>query len=388
MKIHKNPLKTRPIVSSCGTYIHAFSRWVDYHLQKIREAIPTYIRDSQDLVTQLKQLGTLPSNARLFTADATSMYTNISPEHGIATIRKWFGDFENELPLGYPTELILEVLELIMKNNIFEFGDSFFLQLIGTAMGTPVACIYATIYYAYHERTYLLQKYARYLCLLRRFIDDMFGIWTGTDKEFKNFKNDLTFGQLKWTCIKPTLTVDFLDLTLAIENRHISTKTYQEELNLYLYIPPRSAHPPGMIKGVIASLLNRYKWQNTHQEDFINIVKLLFQRLLARGWSATFLKQEILKYTSQNKENTPTSRTLHANNTAFLHIQYHPYDIPRKTIRSLYEKTCGDTFRREIGIEHCVVAYSRPKNLRDLLTPTTLHQAPGKETSTYLGEGT
>ena len=42
-------------------------------------------------------------------------------------------------------------------------------------MGTPSACIYATIYYAYHERKTLLPKYKKNL------IDDMFGIWIPSD---------------------------------------------------------------------------------------------------------------------------------------------------------------------------------------------------------------
>jgi len=39
--------------------------------------VPTFLRDSNHAITRLKQLGELPANARLFTADAVSMYTNI-----------------------------------------------------------------------------------------------------------------------------------------------------------------------------------------------------------------------------------------------------------------------------------------------------------------------
>ena len=63
-----------------------------------------------------------------------------------------------------------------MKNNIFEWGDLYFLQLLGTAMGTSAACMWATIYFAVHETETLLPTYGRHLLIFKRFIDDMFGI--------------------------------------------------------------------------------------------------------------------------------------------------------------------------------------------------------------------
>ena len=51
---------------------------------------------------------------------------------------------EEKIAKDYPIELILELTALVMKNNHFRFGDTDWLQLIGTAMGTPMACIIAT----------------------------------------------------------------------------------------------------------------------------------------------------------------------------------------------------------------------------------------------------
>jgi len=85
------------------------------------------------------------------------------------------------------------------------------------------------------------------------------GYWIGpTDHEWQEFKDTLSnHGLLKWDVSEPSYSVDYLDLTIILKNGRITTKTYQKAMNLYLYIPPHSAHPPGMIKGMVYGLLRR-----------------------------------------------------------------------------------------------------------------------------------
>ena len=52
--------------------------------------------------------------------------------------------------------------------------------------------------------------------------------------QFKEYCND--FGLLKWDFKEPSKSVDFLDLTIYIENGWVPTKTYQKSMNLYQYI--------------------------------------------------------------------------------------------------------------------------------------------------------
>ena len=79
------------------------------------------------------------------------MYTNIDLQHCLLVLQRWFELHATELPLGFPINMILKALRLVMYNNVFQFDDTYWLQLIGTAMGTSVACMLATIYFSYHE---------------------------------------------------------------------------------------------------------------------------------------------------------------------------------------------------------------------------------------------
>ena len=111
-----------------------------------------------------------------------------------------------------------------------------------------------------------------------KFIEDIIGIWIGKplEQDWEDFKNETnTFDILEWEFEEPSTKVNFLDLTISLENNKISTKTFQKAMNLYQYLSPRSNHPPGMIKGIIYSLLKTYKTQNTYTEDNLDVVTKL-----------------------------------------------------------------------------------------------------------------
>ncbi len=151
--------------------------------------------------------------------------------------------------MNFPGDSLMDALQIVMDNYVFEFGNEHFKQCMGTAMGTPVACIYATLYYRSRKGKLLLKKYEKDILFLRRFIDDMFGIWICTSEQFESFKNDFPFGKLLWDATALGKSVNFLVLTITIEDDGtISTKTYQKAMNLHLYTPA--------IKGVINSFIH------------------------------------------------------------------------------------------------------------------------------------
>ena len=112
------------------------------------------------------------------------MYTNIDLNHATQVMQDWMDTlpktFQDNEFNRQSQNAILEGLNLITRNNLMQFGDTYFLQLIGTAMGTSVAVIFANLYYGWHEKTYILPHYKTCedppLFFYKRFIDDIFGI--------------------------------------------------------------------------------------------------------------------------------------------------------------------------------------------------------------------
>ena len=125
--------------------------------------------------------------------------------------------------------------------------------------------------------------------------------------------------------------------------RIYSSQTYlsllPEKENLYLYITPHSAHPPGILKSLVYGLLRKYKIQNTYKEDFTEMVSKLFSRLLARGHKPTTLArlfqhalhslpEDSTGYSIPPKENKETLQE----KTLFFKTKYHHSSLPRSLI--------------------------------------------------------
>ena len=165
-KAHKEKQSVRPVISCCGTFTQVFSKYIDHWMKKVvQKILPTYIKNANTLINELEKTfqGKLPPGARLFSVDTIGMYSNICSDHGIEVAQDFLHKFKDQLPEGCPTDFLIAALELVMKNNIFQFGDTYWLQLIGCAMGTSAAVNYSYTYIGLLEMLNLLPNFKKYL---------------------------------------------------------------------------------------------------------------------------------------------------------------------------------------------------------------------------------
>ena len=114
------------------------------------------------------------------------------------------------------TPLLIQLARLVLYNNYLslEFSPDIFHQVFGIAMGTPFAVTVANAFMFHHEKD-IVEYYAQYLMLYKRFIDDIFVIWCGpkgTRFEFLNALNSKTDRMKLTYCISES-SISFLDLT-------------------------------------------------------------------------------------------------------------------------------------------------------------------------------
>ena len=117
---------------------------------------------------------------------------------------------------------------LLMMWNLFAFGDTFFKPLLGTAMGTPVAVIWAMLYFWWHIKHILIPKHGRKMLLMLQVVDTIYrnalvGGEDGYSKEkWDSFIDDTDkFGIFKWNVEDLSRSVELLDLASTIEAENV-----------------------------------------------------------------------------------------------------------------------------------------------------------------------
>ena len=193
------------------------------------------------------------------------------------------------------------------------------------------------------------------------------------------------FGKLLWKDSKPSTSAVFLDLSVKINpaTGRIDTNSYFKPMNLFLYIPPSLAHPPGCLKGMIHGQLRHFWLQNSNHNTYIRAVHHFFHKLVSRGHSPLFLSKLFLE-TAKKLEKAQRPKNEKDWKKQFFHFKYHPRCIPQKTIRSIFHQTCS-------GIAadfRLIIVYSQPHNLQDALIHTRLPEDDQYQVSSFLPTGT
>ena len=125
-KVHKNKLHIplRPVVSQCGSLLAVASTYIDHKLQPLTDFLPSYTRNFYQIVKELKNLGTLLTNAILFTSDATNMYGTIHMEQGLPTVEIYLVHYGTACTTyDISVKIIVKIFGLLVRNGIFKFGD-------------------------------------------------------------------------------------------------------------------------------------------------------------------------------------------------------------------------------------------------------------------------
>lgn len=300
MKVHKNPILGRPIVSSINTITYYASKYVDSQLQPILHKLESFVESSEHLLYQMEQHNQFPSENYILCADIDSLYPNIPLNTGLQYFRKSIIYYNTKHDKSFfkkeeEINFLCELTNWILKNNYFTFGKKLFHQVNGTAMGTPVAVVFACLFIDELERNIFTITKTKPI-LYKRYIDDIFSIWNNKE-DAQLFIN--TFNSTLPTIHCSTYTINseegiFLDLIIYRSlsfniTGKWSSRLYQKPQNKYLYLPPNSYHAKSIFPAYISAELKRYRILCSEDIYYNKSVTDFYQRLLARGYNSTYL---------------------------------------------------------------------------------------------------
>ena len=288
-KTHKDPKdwripyripKGRPIVSDSASESSRIAEYIDFFLNPLSQKHNSYIKNTYDFVNKIKMIR-VPHNCFLVTGDIESLYTNMDLNRCLKIVQDTFS--KNPDP-NRPDNEILQLLEISLKCNDFNFNNDFYLQILGCAMGKRFAPALANLYLLEFDNA--ASQFKNLLCFFR-YLDDIFTVFIGSEEDLINYQNFINkiLPNIKVTLQYSKLEVNFLDTTIFIKDNTLQTRVYFKLTDTHQLLHHNSDHPKHTFKGLLKSQLIRFKRLCSAKHDYNMACKILFKSLLGRGYS-------------------------------------------------------------------------------------------------------
>ena len=246
--------------------------------------------DTPNLLDQIEDMNSSSGDRRptlLFTLDVVGLYPSIIPEIAFEALRDACSGYHQLLP--DTKEALQEFTELILSNSFVTFEEAVYTTREGIPTGNCISRQIADCHMHYIVIKKIAPQMPTFWKLIRfwrRFIDDIFGKWYGTTRQFYLFVaklNELAkpFG-IQFGDHQIGKEVTFLDVKLYLDTDNtVQYRLYKKETDARLFLQPSSYHPDHVFSSVIFSqmirVISRNSKRSTCQEDLNELKKDLLK---------------------------------------------------------------------------------------------------------------
>ena len=350
-KIHKQNTPYRPIVSCIDSPTYKLSKYLANILSNVVGETEYGIKNSFDFVNKIKNIQ-IPEEHMLFSLDVTSLYTNIPIHLALDIVNNKWQDISHYTKLT--KEEFNKAVKFCLTNTYFEFDNSYYKQIEGCAMGSPISSVIANLVMEDLEKT-CLDQLTHKPTFYYRYVDDII-----TEAHPNNINEILnTFNKYN-SKIQHTLEIQqhkkiaFLDVQLTNDDGQILTNWYQKDTHSWRYINYFSNHPQHIKINILNNTIDRALKLSHPQfrEENLNKIKTAF---FNNNYPINLIKQCIAKRvyllynTINNNKNTNTNTT--STSTQYITIPYinKTSNLIKNTLNKYNVKTVFKTFNKNIN---------------------------------------
>ena len=371
-KIHKTPFGFRPICSYNNSIFEQTSKWLHYQLLPILLTQKQYLKDSHSLIQTLENLNP-PPNSFIFTFDVESLYPSIPPKLGLEALRNIISPHFSI----NKTNLIYNLSALTLEYHFLTFDNQIYQQIKGTAMGSNFSVVYTCLFLSHLENSHP----SPHLFYFTRYIDDAFGVWTGTKPQlldFLKFYGDTTNNSIRLTIQTSPTRLPFLDIWINLLNNKFSFNCFQKSLNTYQYLPFSSNHPLHVKHSFISNELKRYLIRESTPLGYSNMRNLFFRRLTKRGYPPDFILRNFRKYPYSLRQTLLFKHKTKASLTPTIFRLRYTHNTPKLGIQTFLTNLYSDFMKdpQLCSIPKPLVCWTKSKTLHSLLVQTKFTRSP------------
>ena len=238
-----------------------------------------YVKDTPDFLRKLSQVESsiCSSGAQLFTLDVKALYPSINPNF-VPTAVALALDICTNFSDARKKSLI-ELVKFSISNACVHYRDKWYRMIEGVPTGASDSVVIANIYvkwvlFQFKKTPPSVSCFTPFIICLLRFIDDIFGAWTGTHRQFKNFIEIFNkFGKSYGIVFDKDMfgdRVNFLDVLASNSCGSIVTDLHVKPTDARRYLHRHSFHPQHTFSGIPFSQMRRAAliWSNDYLRDF------------------------------------------------------------------------------------------------------------------------
>ena len=381
-KVHKQDMPMRTIVSTKQHPTTQIAEVAEHELGEYVSKLPSYVKDTTDFLRKIEEIKhTIPSKVILFTLDVRALYPSIPRKEALVACREALNTRGNQ---QIPTDAVLTLIETVLDNSTFSFNHKNYKQIDGTAIGSKLGRNYACTYMGKWEKQ-LLSMTDKNPLLYLRYVDDIFGIWDGTDEELNAFLNtaNTIHPRIKLEMTQSSESISFLDVLIKKTQNGLETTIYTKETDKHMYLHKSSDHPNSTKRAIPYGLGIRARRICSTETDYNAQKRNIANHLKKRGYKYrsvnevlqkvdNLTRNELLEYRNQDDKNESRVPLVVTCNRRLPHIQEIVHD--RMSVLHRSEKMM------KVFPEAPLTAYRRDTNMEDMLVHSKYNKIFRRET--------
>ena len=150
-KIHKENRQLRPIVSSNKSPTYYLAKELSRILRPLAGKDGFSVHNSTHFVSTLTEVDIMEED-QMVSFDVSNLFTKVQiPEAVEITSKRQKEDNSLDERTSLSPEMIVDLLLKCLKTTSFQFGDNYYEQTEGAAIGSPLSPIVANLYMEYFE---------------------------------------------------------------------------------------------------------------------------------------------------------------------------------------------------------------------------------------------
>ena len=324
----------RPVLSGCSSPTRPVDRLLTTYLTPLLDLLPERLQDTTSFLQKMRDAKRYPG-AILFSFDIVSLYPSIPQEEAAYIVANFyeqnfsyveerlFSDFNMAAP---PPYLIKEGIDHVLGGTLLRFNNKFYRQGKGTAIGASVSVAVAEIFVhaSIEKKRKQLNKQPE---IFYRYIDDIFGIFLGTEEELQAYHEGLNsiHPDLQFTLEHSREKLPFLDTMVYFDDEGgPQTTVFYKPSNTHQYLHYMSSHHPNLKKSLPFSQALRIKRIVSEEPKLEEALQEMTGFFKARGYDNRCLNSALERVGKLNRNHLLTRKVRDNHNRIIFPLLYSP----------------------------------------------------------------